>query len=133
MEPRRLSPAEAKAREFGLQIRMKCGADVVIAVDRKGQAWQVTVPQSHPVKRFRLTPKCADLCRPGYELHRPHLCCLANLIGSGCRLPRVRDGKLPAAIPVTIYFLAIQENRRFLTLKRFLLRKVLSIAEVLSN
>ncbi len=74
MNDRRQSPAEAKAKDFGLQVRMKCGPDVVIAVDRKGQTWQVTAPQSHQVKRYRLTPKCADLCRPGIELQRPHLC-----------------------------------------------------------
>ena len=130
---RRLSPAEGRAHELGLQVRMRLAPDVVIAINRRGQAYQVTVPISRPVKHYPLTPKCADLCRPGYELHRPHLCCLMNLLGCGCRLPRVRDGKLPEAIPVTIYFLAINENRRFGALKRALLRKWLSIAEILSN
>jgi hypothetical protein len=127
----KLSPAEFEALVQGLQVRMRFGPNLVIATDRQGQAFQVTVPTSHKVKRFRFSPKCVDLC--GYELHRPHLCCVMNLFGCGCRLPRVKAGKLPAVIPVSVYFLAMQDNRRFLRVKRFLLKKVLSIAEILAN
>jgi hypothetical protein len=127
-----MGPAEFEAEMQGLQVRLRLSRDIVIATDRSGQAFQITVPESHKgVKRHLFSPKCVNLC--GYELHRPHLCCVANLLGMGCRLPRVKAGSLPNKIPVSIYFLSIQENRRFLVLKRFLLKKILSIAEVLAN
>ncbi len=128
-----LSPAEKKADELGLCVKLRFAPDVVIAVDRKGQTYQVITPLSRSVQRHRFTPDCADLCQQGSTLHRPHLCCLMNLFGCGCRLPRVRDGRLPSAIPVQLYFLAINENRSWLTLKRFLIHKLLSIAEILAN
>ncbi len=119
----------------GLQVKLRLSPDIVIAVDRKSQAWQITVPISRAVKRSRFTPACADLCvgHHSYAMSRLHFCCFMNLFGVGCRLPRVRDGTLAAAIPVRVYFLAIHENRGLRVLKDFLLRKVLSVAEVLAN
>jgi len=115
-----------------LVLRMRLGPDVIIASDKNGQAYQITVPSiKKGVKRHLLSPGCVDLC--GYELHRPHLCCVANVFGVGCRLPRVRDGKLAEMIPVRIYFLSIQENRKARIVKDFLLKKLLSVAEVLAN
>lgn len=124
----KLSPAQFEAQVQGLRVVLNLNPDIVIAVDAKGKAFQVTtVPASKQVKRHLFSPKCVDLC--GYELRRPHLCCWSG----ACRLPRVKAGKLPAVIPVDVYFLGIHTTRKHAWLKRWLLKKVLSIAEILAN
>ena len=68
---------------------------------------------------------CTSLCE--FPLKRPHLTC------SVCRWRRVYYRKMPSKIPVQIYQLWIRRDRRFIRLKRPLLKAVLSIAEVLAN
>jgi hypothetical protein len=71
------------------------------------------------------SPKCTNLC--GYELKRPHLTC------GCCGWRLMKEGKRKPVEPCTLYFLTIMHNRRFKTVKNWLLKKWLSVAEYLAN
>jgi len=68
---------------------------------------------------------CHTLCH--FHMARPHLTCLH------CKLRRVESGEMPDTILVELYTLAIWLDRPHARLKSWLLKPVLSIAELLAG
>jgi len=77
-----------------------------------------------PHRRF--APPCRSLC--GFDLHRWHVTCIFS-----CLLRRVHYGKLPKKIPMQGYTLWIVQGRRFESVKRALLKRLLTICEQLAK
>jgi hypothetical protein len=123
----KLSPAELRALAYGLTVLLKLNDNFVIAVNEKGESFAVySLPE--PQKKQRSfwarvfgAPECVKLC--GYTLLRRHLTCWV------CRFKKIKEGKLPAVVPVTVYFLAMGKNRRFERLQKWLVKKQLAIVE----
>ena len=74
------------------------------------------IPGELPRRRFAFP--CRYLC--GQDLKRPHLTCLATLLGMGCRMRLSWRKKLPPVIEldgvITLQFMP-RKNRRFKGLK----------------
>ena len=68
---------------------------------------------------------CRSLC--GMDLRRPHVTCMS------CRLRRVYSCKLPKKIPVQSHTIWIHKGRRFDRIKAPLLKRLLTICELLAN
>jgi len=70
---------------------------------------------------------CKSIC--GHDLKRPHITCLY------CRMRRMRYGKIPKAIKVQIYYIAVQieSPRRFARAKDILFGRLLNLAEFLAT
>jgi hypothetical protein len=68
------------------------------------------------------------ICHPEKKFRRWHLTC-----HTFCRFKRVLKGKMPARIPLSMYTLFIQRNRKGLWWKEPLLHAVVVIAELLAN
>jgi len=124
-----MSPAvfEAEAVQ-GLKTVLNLDSNFVIAINRKGEAFQVTVlaPKLDAPLSCWFGPKCVRYC--GFRLRRWHLTCLF-----ACRYRALEKGKISAVEPVETYFLGVLKNRRFKRVKGFLLKKVLAVAECLAN
>jgi hypothetical protein len=94
-----------------------------IWVGDDGQFYQVfELPGNLPMKG---RPPCQTVC--GHELHRIHLSCLR------CRARRVLRGDLPPTFPVGVYYLVWRKGRRFEAVKAAILKRLLSVAEFLSD
>ncbi len=77
MDIKSSSQAELFAYGLGYVPMLNMGTDVIVAVDFSGNQFKiVTLPKEKTVKRFLLSPRCVGLC--GYELKRPHLCCITG-------------------------------------------------------
>ena len=68
---------------------------------------------------------CQSLC--GHNYKRFHLTCMF------CRLRRVYYGKMPSKIRVAPYMLLIWKDRKHSKIKNLLLKKLLTICELLAN
>ena len=79
------------------------------------------------LKQIDLSPSSRRLC--GHDLRRPHLTCLY------CRIRRMHHGKMPRAIEVQVYYIAIQRipPRRFALAKDVLFRRLMNLAELLAT
>jgi len=78
------------------------------------------IPEELPRRRFAFP--CRNLC--GQDLKRPHLTCLATLLGMGCRMRLSWNKKLPPIIELegicTLQFMP-RKNRRFRHVKNRLM------------
>jgi hypothetical protein len=125
-----MSRVELLALAHGLTVMLKLSDNFIIAVNEKGESFAVyTLPKKKPLPRGRLqrlflVPSCNGIC--GFNLKRRHLTC------SVCRWKKIREGKLPAVVPVTVYFLSMGKNRRFEKLQGWLSKKVAALQEFVS-
>lgn len=123
----KMSPAELRALAYGLTVLVKLTDNIVIAVNEKGESFAVySLPEPKPVERSFWAhvlgvPECVNLC--GHNLSRRHLTC------GVCRFKKIKEGKLPPVVPVTVYFLAMGKNRRFEGLQNWLGKKLLALVE----
>jgi len=130
------SPAELFAYGLGYTPMLKMDPNVVVAVDGSGNQFKiVTLPKEKLVKRHRFSPKCVGLC--GYELVRPHLCCVTGacdfkrLYEKKCEVLHV--GRISGAIFAleTTYVCTIKKDLG--KWQRKLVKKWCSILEVITN
>jgi len=119
----KLGPIELRVLAYGLTVLIKFNDNILFAVNEKGESFAVynlpEPPEGYVKPRF--APKCAGICNN--KLRRWHLTCLV------CRYRKIKNGKLPLVVPITIYMLAMGHNRRFERFQRFLVKKELAIVE----
>jgi len=87
--------------------------------------FQVLHPEILPITSTMGGFACQVLC--GKQLRRPHLSCLT------CRTRRAYYGRMPNRIEVDLYVLNIWKHRRFARAKDAILKRLLSLCEVLAN
>jgi len=91
-----------------------------------GQFWYVIqVPEHFTPKGRSLSLPCQELC--GHELKRVHLTCLT------CRFRKAWRGDLPMAVPIEVYMITWVKGRRFESVKKAILKRLLSLAEFFAN
>lgn len=118
----RMSRAELLALVNGLAVMLKLNDNIVIAINDKGESFAVySLPKPQNLHRAPFAFDCAGLC--GQDLKRPHLTCFV------CRYRKIKKGKLPNIVPVTVYFLAMGKNRHFERLQAWLVKKLLALVE----
>jgi len=94
-------------------------------VQRGGRTFQVLHPEISSLQPALGGFACQVLC--GKKLRRPHLSCLT------CRTRRAYLGKMPNRIEVRLYVLSIWKHRRWARVKDALLKRLLTLCEVLAN
>jgi hypothetical protein len=127
MDLRQMNPAQIRAVAYGLTVVLNLTENYAVAVDKNGASFAVyTLPEKDPLPRswwqkLLLVPECNGLC--GFNLKRRHLTC------GVCRFRLLKEGKLQPIVPVTVYFLAMGQNRRFEKLQGWLGKKLLALVE----
>lgn len=119
--------ADAKSHKFKDMGSFGCSR---LMVDENNGLWQyfdknfmkeLYEPKAHSLGSY----PCQSLCR--YTLHRPHLTC------QFCRARRVAIGKMANLFPVNPYVLHIRVDRRHALIKDFILKRWLTVAELLAS
>lgn len=82
-------------------------------------------PINYPYNKSMFGPPCQALC--GHRLNRWHMSCFT------CRIRRVWMGKVPSKGKVSVYVMYIQKDLPFKTLRRILLKRLLTLCEVLAT
>jgi hypothetical protein len=125
-----LSPVELRALAYGITPFYKLNDHILYGFDQSGNTFAVySLPEPTARKRSRWArlfgvPECVNLC--DYNLLRRHLTC------GVCRYKKIKEGKLPPIVPVTVYVLSMGRDRQFDREQGWLVKKLLALVEFIS-
>jgi len=125
-----LSPVEIRALAYNITPFYKLNPHILYGFDPSGSTVAVySLPKPTGRKRSLLArlfgaPECVNLCN--YNLLRRHTIC------GVCRLKKIKEGKLPPIVPVTVYVLSMGRDRQFEEFQGWLVKKLLTLVEVIA-
>lgn len=126
----KLSPVEIRALAYNITPFYKLNDHILYGFDPSGNTFAVySLPEPTDRKRSwwaRLlgAPECVNLC--DYNLLRRHTTC------GVCRQKKIKEGKLPPVVPVTVYVLSMGRDRQFNRLQGWLVKKLLALVEFIA-